>query len=455
MRFHQLQLKFACFFNSSAAKILPPAVIKPYAVFNRFAAICFPPRTEKYAVLSAAINGGKIYRYTSQRNSSSWAARNLIDQSTDNLVGNAWSSKGKSRFPQDISIRLSSWAVLKEIKFSTKGILKYMKPREISLYCSLGTKGRVNLLNASLDKNLDIQTFPLFFLGNERFRNVQIRIKSNHGNPSYTALTEIEIIGIPTSPPPPKIQLSSPYSGDSLEAGSSTLIRWTAQGENIAGVSLSYSSDGGNTFPDIITEKTGNNGSYEWKIPSVSGSRFRIKISALDSSGQIIATDQTPADFVISRIISSDSAGARIASFSSQVNDKSWAAKNIIDGILRRKIDGGAWSSSGTAGFPHRLQIELPKAAYPTQIRLYTKGIIKSRKPKLIRVDAFIPESGTIINLLETSLQSNRNIELFKLPGLQHPASRFIQIEIYSNNGDKSYTSLSEVQIFGCESGDE
>ncbi|MDP8218347.1 MAG: Ig-like domain repeat protein, partial [Candidatus Theseobacter exili] len=452
MEFNKYQLHFACFLNTFLAKTQTIGNKSVLLKITDFLSFFGSAKSSTRLILSAESTGGTIYRITSQRNSTSWAAKNLIDQSPDNPIGKAWSSKQQTRFPQDISIGLSSWAILKQIRFNTTGILKGMKPKEISLYCSLGTKSRINLLNVSLDSNLDLQTFPLFCLGNERFRDIQIRIKSNHGNKNYTALTEIEIVGIKTPPPKPRILLSSPYAGDSLESGTSTMIRWSAIGNEITGVTILYSNDNGKSFSNIIATKAGNNGSYEWKIPSVSGSDFRIKISALDTTGQVIASDQTPADFVISRIISSAATKAKIASFSSQVNNKTWAARNVIDGIIRRKSDGGgAWSSAGNSRFPHRLQIELSKPANPTQIRFFTKGILKGRKPKMFRVDAYLPESGRIINLLEASLDPNKSFERFDLPGLQHEPSKYIQIEINSNYGDQNYTSLSEIQIYGCE----
>ena len=80
--------------------------------------------------------------------------------------------------------------------------------------------------------------------------------------------------------------VSTPNGGESYAAGSSQTITWNAAGTNaapfnVANVKISLSTDGGLTYPTVISASTANDGSESLAIPNVNTTTARVKIEAL------------------------------------------------------------------------------------------------------------------------------------------------------------------------------
>ena len=63
-------------------------------------------------------------------------------------------------------------------------------------------------------------------------------------------------------------------------------------------VDLSYSIDGGATFPNVIATGEANDGTYAWTVPSTATTAARVKVVAHDAAANS-GEDQSDADFTI------------------------------------------------------------------------------------------------------------------------------------------------------------
>ncbi len=80
--------------------------------------------------------------------------------------------------------------------------------------------------------------------------------------------------------------VSIPNTAVSWAGGSSQTVTWSVNSTNLspincANVKISLSTDGGQTFPTVLTASTGNDGSEVVTIPNVASSTARIKVEAI------------------------------------------------------------------------------------------------------------------------------------------------------------------------------
>lgn len=88
---------------------------------------------------------------------------------------------------------------------------------------------------------------------------------------------------------PPNLTLHSLNGGDSLESGGRYEIRWTASdnfGLEENPITITYSTDGGFTYPNTIAKDLANDSSHTWITPQdLKSDRVRLKIDATDETG--------------------------------------------------------------------------------------------------------------------------------------------------------------------------
>lgn len=80
--------------------------------------------------------------------------------------------------------------------------------------------------------------------------------------------------------------VGSPNGGESFPGGSSQTITWNVAGTNAApinttNVKISLSTDGGQTYPTVLTASTPNDGSEVLSLPNITTTTARIKIEAV------------------------------------------------------------------------------------------------------------------------------------------------------------------------------
>ncbi|MHC4463979.1 MAG: hypothetical protein ACYS30_21480 [Planctomycetota bacterium] len=68
-----------------------------------------------------------------------------------------------------------------------------------------------------------------------------------------------------------------------------------------APISLSFSTDSGNTFPNVIATGEANDGTYQWTVAPVESTNVRVQITATDKAGNQ-ASDSSDNDFTIEAV---------------------------------------------------------------------------------------------------------------------------------------------------------
>jgi hypothetical protein len=79
------------------------------------------------------------------------------------------------------------------------------------------------------------------------------------------------------------ITVTSPNGGENWNIGSVYDITWSSEG-NVGNVRIEYSTNGGNSW-GIITQSTGNDGSYNWNVPAEPSTNCLVRISETDEDG--------------------------------------------------------------------------------------------------------------------------------------------------------------------------
>jgi len=91
----------------------------------------------------------------------------------------------------------------------------------------------------------------------------------------------------------------SPTGGEVFAGSTTQRIHWASFGISANLVDLSYSTDGGATFPNIIASGAVNLGTYDWSLPNLNSNMLRVRLLAKDGAGNSIAEDRSNANFMI------------------------------------------------------------------------------------------------------------------------------------------------------------
>lgn len=104
--------------------------------------------------------------------------------------------------------------------------------------------------------------------------------------------------------PPPALYVNDPNGGEVLIAGRQDTIRWDGYpgGNEVTGVEIRYSTDGGNSYPNVITSSTPNDGEYVWTVPQINSTACRVKI-ILHGVSSTLADDTSDSDFTIQQLV--------------------------------------------------------------------------------------------------------------------------------------------------------
>jgi hypothetical protein len=98
------------------------------------------------------------------------------------------------------------------------------------------------------------------------------------------------------------VKLTSPDGGETLTSGSTHTITWRTNAtiRPVASAKLFRTMNGGSTWT-LIKTLTGNPGSYNWKVPSVTvpKTQCKVKVVLRDSGGVTVGSDISDAFFTI------------------------------------------------------------------------------------------------------------------------------------------------------------
>lgn len=99
------------------------------------------------------------------------------------------------------------------------------------------------------------------------------------------------------------IRLTSPNGGESILGGSWHEIRWVTYStkRSVVKAKIYYTKDNGLTWK-LIKAVSGNPGSYNWLVPSLTNAKnnCKVKVILLDQDGYIIGNDVSDVCFIIS-----------------------------------------------------------------------------------------------------------------------------------------------------------
>ncbi|MCW2927078.1 MAG: putative haloacid dehalogenase-like hydrolase family protein [Thermoleophilia bacterium] len=94
------------------------------------------------------------------------------------------------------------------------------------------------------------------------------------------------------------VTVTQPTGSTAWSSSSSRELTWQTIGSGLDSVDISYSADGGATFPFTVATDLPNNGHFLWTTPSAEGSSYRIRIAAKNEFGTVMTTNDSPS-FVI------------------------------------------------------------------------------------------------------------------------------------------------------------
>ncbi|MGA9770357.1 MAG: hypothetical protein WBV94_15065 [Blastocatellia bacterium] len=113
-----------------------------------------------------------------------------------------------------------------------------------------------------------------------RVMNFRVTARDNRGGYAYDTLkvTIPDFVG--------SFIVKAPGGGVTWVAGTRQIIRWDVANTSRApvscmGVTILLSTDGGNTYPNVLAASTSNDGSEVITVPNIATSGARIKIEAI------------------------------------------------------------------------------------------------------------------------------------------------------------------------------
>ncbi|PCI24587.1 hypothetical protein COB57_04175 [Candidatus Peregrinibacteria bacterium] len=133
----------------------------------------------------------------------------------------------------------------------------------------------------------------------EGLKSLTVQAKNaNCSNPTFQ--TSVENVTVDNTAPAVTTGLTSLTGGDIIKGGDSYAITWDSGSiteTNFKDITLSFSANSGGAWTEIANSLP-NNGSYNWAVPSVDSSTYRVKMDIYDQVAQS-ATSQSSSDFII------------------------------------------------------------------------------------------------------------------------------------------------------------
>ncbi|MBX2976571.1 MAG: hypothetical protein KF721_10580, partial [Ignavibacteriaceae bacterium] len=137
------------------------------------------------------------------------------------------------------------------------------------------------------------------------------------------------------------LRLTSPNGGEIYAVNSNQLIQWQTH-PTVANVRIELSTDGGATFPNVITASTpANSGSYNWAVSNFPGTNIRLRIS--DVARDFIADTSDNSFTIRSLRITYPNGGEKLQA--GKTDTLRWSSINTVTNV---KIDyttnnGNSW----------------------------------------------------------------------------------------------------------------
>jgi uncharacterized repeat protein (TIGR02543 family) len=180
---------------------------------------------------------------------------------------------------------------------------------------------------------------------------------------------------------PSNITITSPDGGETLSAGSTWTIAWTAPSEAVK-FNLFYSTNNGSTWKAIVKNVTGT--SYQWSIPAIANNKTqcKVKVVGYNAQGKKIASDISIGTFAIQvvKLTSLNGGEKLIAGSSFTIQWTSYSTVSDVAGVkLFYTLNGGnAWKKiESFTNNPGRYTWTIP-ATNKTKTKCKIKVILKA-----------------------------------------------------------------------------
>src|SRR5207245_2327599 len=136
------------------------------------------------------------------------------------------------------------------------------------------------------------------------------------------------------------LALTAPVGGEVWTVGASRNITWTRTG-TIANVKLEYSTNGGSTYPNLITASTpAAAGSYAWTVPDTISATVRVRITNVDDA---TVTSSSGSNFKIQGALTLTAPNGGEAWIVGESRNITWTRTGSIANVkLEYSTDGGA-----------------------------------------------------------------------------------------------------------------
>jgi hypothetical protein len=187
-----------------------------------------------------------------------------------------------------------------------------------------------------------------------RTMNFRFTARDNRASGGGTANAPMQLNVVSTAGP---FAVTQPNSAVSWAGGSSQVVSWSVAGTasapvNCASVKISLSTDGGNTFPLVLSASTPNDGTETITVPNTPTSSARVKVEAVGN----VFFDVSNSNFTITAGTSSaggDTIGAYLPTnqtfYLRNSNSPGFADLSIQYGPSGATPVVGDWDGNGTA----------------------------------------------------------------------------------------------------------
>ena len=93
-------------------------------------------------------------------------------------------------------------------------------------------------------------------------------------------------------------QLIAPNGGEQLVGGQIVTISWSASGDKLTTIKLTYTLDQGRTYK-LIAENEENDGEYRWTVPNITAAAVYARVSGITTTGGELVSDGSNANFSV------------------------------------------------------------------------------------------------------------------------------------------------------------
>lgn len=301
-----------------------------------------------------------------------------------------------------------------------------------------------------------------------RNMNFQVTVRDNRasGGGVISDLAQVTVVRNSGATIFGPFAVTAPNSALTWAGGSSQTVTWDVANTNLApinaaNVKISFSADGGNTFPFVLMASTPNDGSQAITVPNVATTTGRIKVEAVGN----IFFDISNTNFTVTAPVSCVPANLALATAgatataSSTYSSGGYPASSAIDGEHRGLNWGtnGGWNDGTRGEYPDWLEVNFGGSQTIDEIRVYT---VQNDFRNPVEPDENTP--ADVYGLLDFEVQywdgsnwvtvpdgsvtgNDKAMRVFGFPGITTT-----KIRVLVNNSRNNFSRITEVEAFGC-----